>query len=633
MVEARAALLQDLADESRHHSHKGSKAGQETDMCDYSREEVGDSENGVLDNGSGNLRSPPSDDNYSQSPSTNDNVPASKQGENRVAPGLMGATGQSSAADFPHVIPSTGPVRFPRGQLHMAEDSLSRPTALGLGLHGSLHTPLTSASLSQKPSSYNVPGGVGDALLYGHSYGISSPSSPASLHPGMDFHGAPSLRGRNMPGVSNANSNQSGLNDSAQYIVVQNGMGSAANRVDNINFDSNVGNSDNVNQVRSSVNSIAASGEKMVYVNSAANTNAVKAAQTAPGAHSVYALNGNVSDVGRSVNATSNPGINSGAQGIGPSVMLPVNGVNYVPQNCNRSQFDVLQGTDSQPVFNKSLLSNVIMPNVNPQFIDSAQTGMFANTHVGANPLALAAGLSNIKGLEHVSARTFTCALSGEFVNLEELVCSTIDCEEVKSIVDESGFVQIKTQKCKKAISSLYMWLEGWCCYLLILSNSYGQKFLNEMVRYQTFIIRLAQKFKLPQVLLYDFKHRQRLAARNVLNFTDLDHELYITIFDNNAVRNASRCAKCSAIDHVTIECPFKNLTGGGSNQGQGKSGRSSASRNEPFRPSARNGPGTKACYGFNEGGCTAKQCARKHVCIVCKGPDAIQNCKKCSKQ
>ena len=219
-------------------------------------------------------------------------------------------------------------------------------------------------------------------------------------------------------------------------------------------------------------------------------------------------------------------------------------------------------------------------------------------------------------GLEHIDQRTMDSALRGECISLEEFLlnCNT-ECDELRSHIDLSGNLQVKSVKSKRGISSVLKWLEAWVSYEMLMCKHYGYAIYYEMARYRAFIIGISQKFKFPYVAAYDHRHRQRLAQSGSFLFSMVDHDLYITIFDVGAVKHNGRCAKCASSDHSTSECGKPS----GGNRGQ-------VSRQRGSNRGRKNGTGkSEVCYNFQSGSCAwGASCYRKHQCVGC-GSDAPQ--------
>ena len=220
------------------------------------------------------------------------------------------------------------------------------------------------------------------------------------------------------------------------------------------------------------------------------------------------------------------------------------------------------------------------------------------------------------RGAEHVNQRTRQAALSGEFVEMIDLLPSSSDSEEIKSYIDDKGNVNIKVAKQKKGITNALKWLEAWSYYELLLGQHYGLKLMVEMIEYRLFIIGLLVKYKLPQVLNYDAKHRQRLASSHSFSYNTLSYDLYITTFDHAALRSTGKCGKCGSFDHNAGDCQYRNSNSQGS---------------EPFRAKTRSDGET--CWAFQNGACKlGRKCRRKHICIGCGADEAFFKCSKCTK-
>ena len=78
------------------------------------------------------------------------------------------------------------------------------------------------------------------------------------------------------------------------------------------------------------------------------------------------------------------------------------------------------------------------------------------------------------------------------------------------------------------------------------------------LVTYRETIQAACRKFNWSSVYIYDQKFRAQLAESRYLSYDSIDHDLYVTIFNTDALRSdAIRCFRCKSYDHVVIQCPF----------------------------------------------------------------------------
>ena len=219
--------------------------------------------------------------------------------------------------------------------------------------------------------------------------------------------------------------------------------------------------------------------------------------------------------------------------------------------------------------------------------------------------------------VDGVSEKVATAALSGEFVNMEDLLTQYSSCSnDFKTFTDSSGVVHMKPSRAKRSVSNVFRWLEAWSRYEKVLVKGYGLRILDVLVDYRMHIVGLAQQYNWSAVLMYDVRHRSKIACQKSLEFTRIDQNLYLSVFTNAVVKNYQSCTKCNAFDHMHFECPFLV------NESQRKPG--SKSRKEIQ---------SEVCRLFNENRCKyGNKCHRKHVCSGCEGTDSFRNCKKCNK-
>lgn len=216
----------------------------------------------------------------------------------------------------------------------------------------------------------------------------------------------------------------------------------------------------------------------------------------------------------------------------------------------------------------------------------------------------------------HVPSKSVSSALNGEYVELSDLLDSVNEKNsELKSVVDSEGYMCIKNVKHKKAITSAYKWLEAWGIYEVLMSYQNGFSMFHEMASYRNFVLSLFQRFKAPHVLIYDARHRRKLAACRSVNFSRINYDIYLESFDASALRSGNRCSKCSSVDHELSDCPF--AAGGYGDPFLGKKATRSVAN--------------EVCRNFQDGKCKfGKKCHRRHVCISCGGAEGKSSCQTC---
>lgn len=240
-----------------------------------------------------------------------------------------------------------------------------------------------------------------------------------------------------------------------------------------------------------------------------------------------------------------------------------------------------------------------------------------------ANPHTNNAGFPLEVGMEFLTPRTVNTALNGEFASLDEFLDCNADTDEIKSFVDPNGMVQVRSVRAKRSIVSLYKWLEAWLIYMMLMAKAQGFATFYQMARYMGFILNIAQKFKIASVLSYDVRHRQRLAQTGSVEFSRLDHELFVTTFDVNAAKS-NKCLKCGASDHASADCVRRTASGNGGLNNRGASSGSNAGGSNfrgPQKPFVDRS--TEICFMFQFRKCRwADKCQRRHVCATCQGPE-----------
>ena len=234
-------------------------------------------------------------------------------------------------------------------------------------------------------------------------------------------------------------------------------------------------------------------------------------------------------------------------------------------------------------------------------------------------------------GTEHVKDNVRASALAGDYVDLSDLIVVTINVEvdQIKTVIDDNGCLSLKPTKPKKHILSSFKWLDAWAVYEILLAHAHGVEIFTEMALYRIFITSLFATYKLPHVLSYDMRHRQILGASRSLGFRSVNHPIYVVTFDVTAVKNSSRCGRCSSTEHGTSSCPFRA-------PGQAAELPKNPKKQQPDRSgdkhkSDRTPTAEQHCFQFQGGICrSGPKCPRKHACWGCGGPEGINNCAKC---
>ena len=220
----------------------------------------------------------------------------------------------------------------------------------------------------------------------------------------------------------------------------------------------------------------------------------------------------------------------------------------------------------------------------------------------------------------HIDAKTAYSALSGEFVQLERFLdCDINEYHEVDNFNDSL----LRPLRPRRLITSLYKWMEAWGHYEVTLVSRYGLELYFELASYRSFIISLTEKYKIPFILTYDERHRAALGRARSFDFSYFNNQLFVTIFDVNALRATTKCQKCASVEHNSKDCPFRGSAPSGgaasySGSDKQKSGRQSIDPNE-------------VCIRFQDGTCRFRKCPRKHCCFICGGPNGAKSCQKCT--
>ena len=151
--------------------------------------------------------------------------------------------------------------------------------------------------------------------------------------------------------------------------------------------------------------------------------------------------------------------------------------------------------------------------------------------------------------------------VSGKYVDMEEFLPFEFFQPRDNSITLKhnavTDTVTLYRSLPAKAIETLTDWLKAWSAYEHVLVNS-NRTLYNSLVAYRDVILRCSQKFQWKAVYLYDRHFRARLGAALSFDYGHIDHDLYVSIFDPNAVRrDVPRCHRCKSLDHKVALCPF----------------------------------------------------------------------------
>ena len=231
------------------------------------------------------------------------------------------------------------------------------------------------------------------------------------------------------------------------------------------------------------------------------------------------------------------------------------------------------------------------------------------------NPAISSASCRYLSNGEKVSEATYNKAVSGEFINLVELLSYDDQNEYETSVID--GTLQIKPKKSKKALDSFLSWLQAWNNFELLLMSVKPHLYI-KLLAYRNFIQNADKKYQWSAIYSYDLHFRTELARNRSFEYGKPITDLVVTLLDATAIKNnVSRCFRCRSTSHVVQECPFPATYTLEANPKTPKK----ITQNSWVHQ------GREGCNNFNQGRCTYAGCRRAHVCQACRGPKPFTEC------
>ena len=146
-----------------------------------------------------------------------------------------------------------------------------------------------------------------------------------------------------------------------------------------------------------------------------------------------------------------------------------------------------------------------------------------------------------------------------DYVALEQFlpVSPSSAADSTKLHVNSNNKVILMPQKYFHEIKSFDTWLQAWNLYERLLV-SHDFKLYHGLVTYCTRIQECNKKFKWSAVYIYDQRFRAELAADHSLDFSHVNHDLYIMVLNAVAIRSdIVRCHRCKSTNHTVKVCPF----------------------------------------------------------------------------
>lgn len=227
-----------------------------------------------------------------------------------------------------------------------------------------------------------------------------------------------------------------------------------------------------------------------------------------------------------------------------------------------------------------------------------------------------------------ISEKVHSAAVNGEFVDLAEFLPNDSpmagwSADAVGAHI-EGNNIKLQAKKPRRGIHDFPGWLQAWNAYEMVLVENRPDIY-RKLVCYRQFIQSCDQKYYWQAVSAYDVRFRATLAQSRSFEYANVDSSIFVTVLDATAVkRDARRCHRCRAYDHVVSDCPFPASS-------PLETGKAEKTQKKPSYEKWYH-LSKEGCNNFNSGRCQNPQCQRAHVCKGCRGPEPQFRCTNCNK-
>ena len=233
-------------------------------------------------------------------------------------------------------------------------------------------------------------------------------------------------------------------------------------------------------------------------------------------------------------------------------------------------------------------------------------------------------------GLPPVPARVVEKILSGQFVDIAELLRDNLEVERRCNTTESAsaGPVPTTSRPARREVPDLLSWVQCFGMFASVMASKYPEK-VTQLLAYQTIIIREARRCGGGGWQGYDRMFRQQAVSSPGVDWSQLNSSLFAVTFLAQQNGRGKTCRFCLETDHVDVECalaptapqprqliPPQGLQGSLSHQDL------TPREGRPGRGSSRG-----VCYAWNDGHCSYPYCRFRHICARCHGDHRAVRC------
>ncbi len=218
------------------------------------------------------------------------------------------------------------------------------------------------------------------------------------------------------------------------------------------------------------------------------------------------------------------------------------------------------------------------------------------------------------EGLPPVPAKLVTKILKGDFVDMAELLRDNIEAERRRTRTTSAETCSNSTPG-RREVPDLFSWVQCFGVYAAVVASKNSEK-VQQLLAYQTMIVREARRCGGRGWLAYDTMFRQQAAVKPDSDWSKLNNSLYSVTFMAQQNGRGRTCIHCLETDHSVSECALAPAPRPGRHPQQQKD---YATEERSYRRSERS---ERICYSWNDGRCAVPYCRYKHVCAKCQSGD-----------
>ena len=229
-------------------------------------------------------------------------------------------------------------------------------------------------------------------------------------------------------------------------------------------------------------------------------------------------------------------------------------------------------------------------------------------------------------GLPPVPAKVVEKILSGQFVDMAELLRDNMEVERRRSTL-ESASAPAPARPARREVPDLLSWVQCFGVFASVIASKFPER-TTQLLAYQTIIIREARRCGGGGWQGYDRMFRQQAASSPGLDWSQLNSSLFAVTFLAQQNGRGKTCRFCLETDHSDEECALAPVAPQArplsSAHGQGPSARQDLNLREGRPSRASRG----VCFAWNEGRCAFPYCRFRHICIRCHGDHRAVRCR-----